>query len=70
MVCSTSYWLLKECQNQKIRIPFGYKLSKMIEKEGFVIKYPKPTDVLHEEDPTADVTKPFLRLIKDVEELV
>ena len=41
---------------QKILIPNGYKLSKMIEKEGFVIKYPKPTDLLHGKDPTGDDT--------------
>ena len=47
---------LRECKSQKIPIPNGYKLSKMIEKEGFVIKYPKPTDLLHGKDPTGDVT--------------
>jgi|APSaa5957512535_1039671.scaffolds.fasta_scaffold08481_4 hypothetical protein len=58
MVSSISHWLLKECKSEHILIPKGYKLSKMIEKEGFVLKYPKPTDLLQEEDPTDDVTKP------------
>ncbi len=50
------YWLLKECQNQKIEIPYGYELSKMIANEGFRLKYSKPTDLLHGKDPPGDVT--------------
>jgi hypothetical protein len=57
MVCGMCYWLLKECKHQKIKIPFGYKLSKMIEKEGFVIQYPKPTGLLQDKEPTFDVTE-------------
>ena len=57
MVCSMCYWLLKECKNQKIKITFGYKLSKMIEKEGFVIQYPKPIDTLQDKELTFDVTE-------------
>ena len=60
MVSQICHWLLKECQSQKIPIPKGYKLSKMIQNEGFVIKYPKPTDLLLREDPTVDVTEPKL----------
>lgn len=56
MVCGVCYWLLKECKSQKIAIPGGYKLSKLIQNEGFVIKYPKPTDLLLGKDPTGDVT--------------
>ena len=57
IVSQISYWLLKECKSQNIPIPKGYKLSKLIAKEGFVLKYPKPIELLHGEEPTFDVTE-------------
>ena len=57
IVCSVCHWVLKECRSQNILLPKGYKLSQMIKDEGFELEYPKPTDLLHGEEPTFDVTE-------------
>ena len=51
------FWLLLEWKTQQIIIPKDYFLSKLIKKEGFDIKYPKPTDQLHGKESILGVTE-------------